>query len=100
MRAPLKNYFASYFPGRLTTVEMHIRNLKVTWNPYWDQYHRTTRVPDFSMVSVFGDSNYKGFVQSVLNSHAPVLEGTTSETPNDLVGFANKVGASNTWKLS
>ena len=40
-----------------------LKTMKTWTNPYWDQMHRTTRIPEFSVVSVLGAPCQFEFVQ-------------------------------------
>lgn len=61
------------------------------WNPYWDQYHRTTRVPPFSIVSVLGSDSELNFTEKALASHQVLPNENHGQTASELLDFANKV---------
>lgn len=63
------------------------------WNPYYDQYHRTTRIPAFSVVSVIGSDSELNFTQKALSSHQVLEYEHHGQTASELLAFANKVSA-------
>ena len=78
-----------------TSVVQMIRNSRMrmnrVYNPGWDQMHRTTRVPEFSVVSVLGGESDVSFVHKALNLHARHTGEVLGQNEEELLDFANRM---------
>ena len=79
------------FPSMLNQIKFNYVSWKRFLNPAFDQYHRTTRVPEYSVVSILGGESEINFIEKALSGHETYNRGVSGQTPSELLEFANIV---------
>ena len=79
----------------------YLRIKRTGWNnllnPAWDQFHRSTRVPQFSVISVLGTGSESNFVAKALQQHDVYSDQVFGQTGVELIDFANQVAEPSSW---
>jgi len=84
----------------LNQLKFNIVSWKRFLNPAFDQYHRTTRVPEYSVVSVLGGDSEMNFITKALGKHAIYSHEVFGQTASELLDFANSVATPKSYETS